>query len=614
MGDTEDIALSDLDSLEGVELAGRFRLRRMLGRGGYGAVFEAEQTSVQRQCAVKVLVPHVAADPRNTRRFEREARATSQLAHPNTVVIYDFGLDHERRLLFLAMEFIEGESLRELIRREGTLDLTRTLWIAHQAARSLQDAHDRGLVHRDVKPHNIMITNRGGDSNFVKVIDFGIAKFLDARSVRESMQQVTATGMVVGTPSYMAPEQVRNASLDGRTDQYALATCVYEMLTGRTVFVGESPVDIATRQLTRSPLPIRTLNPALDVSHEFEQTLLRALSKEADDRFDSIREFADQLFESSGVAPPFSVDTGEQIRDPGEQATESLDFAAPSPEDTTADLPESVDPIGDTVGLRELDEHPSPDDDPPNRDAEATTEPRAVPEDDVPGHTLAVHPGGAETTEEDHWTLGERPAAGRTEVSPVARGPRRAVLLALVAGALTVVVAIVVIGFLARGVRPADDPSPSSSNDPTSTSAAAAPQPDPRRDQEANDEPDRQADDGPEEEPKRDPRPDRPRTHESEERREPPTPPPTEDPEPTPQPDPPADVEAELEPGVLTVTTVPWGDLWVDGRRRGGTGRTRLELAPGKHRLELRQNGSARASKTVDVEPGQSKMIELIAR
>jgi serine/threonine-protein kinase len=663
VGEADDIVLRDLETLEGVELAGRFRLKQMLGRGGYGAVFEAEQTSVRRRCAVKVLVPGVASDPRNTRRFEREARATSQLAHPNTVVTYDFGLDEERQLLFLAMEFIEGESLRELIRREGTLELGRTLWIVHQTARSLQDAHDRGLVHRDVKPHNIMLTERGGNRDFVKVIDFGIAKFLDSKSVRESIPQVTVTGMVVGTPSYMAPEQVRNAALDGRTDQYALATCVYQMLTGRTVFTGESPVDIATRQLTRRPIPIRTLNPSLEVSAEFEQTLLKALEKEPADRFDSIREFADRLFEVSGVTPPYSMDTGEQRRDPSEAPTESIDFDAPGSQRRsvhdrttepdavapTASLPEMVDATAETVGLRSV----GPDDQSPTYDEETASaelldarmpdlgpaeQARGVepaddvpPSDDVPGNTLAV-----DLAQPDDWTLGD---GMRTvpDSSPDVGGNRGVRVVAALAVAVAAIAAFV--GFAMHDETPQSGEGSSEvasvqEHEVDSVVEAAAPE----NREDAPDAPARAGEPTGTDEPlpSDTPQPERrggdtPRPEpDAPESDEPKSPAPESSPEPEPPQgidensdmdglntsDEPANTRRPRGPrtGRVTVTLVPWGELWVDGKPRGSSGRTRLTLSAGKHRLELRQNGVARASKTVDVRPGQSKIIELIAR
>lgn len=306
-----DIPFRDLDELEGATLAGRFVLEHLIGRGGYGAVFIGEQTSVGRKCAVKVLVPHVLEKEVNVKRFEREAKMTSALAHPNTVVIYDFGLDEERRLLYLVMEHIQGESLRDRIERERQMDLETVVWIAHQAAGSLQDAHEAGMVHRDVKPHNIMLTNRGGDADFVKVIDFGIAKFLDDDSIRETFRRVTQTGMVIGTPAYMPPEQVRSQELDGRADQYALAACVYQMLTGARLFSGESPIDIATKQLTQRPRPASERNAA--VPAEVDRVLMRALAKNREQRYPTITEFTVALAEAAGV-PLRAVDSAERDR------------------------------------------------------------------------------------------------------------------------------------------------------------------------------------------------------------------------------------------------------------------------------------------------------------
>ena len=599
MEDAEESLSVDLESLSGAQLAGRFRLGRMLGRGGYGAVFEAEQTSVGRRCAVKVLVPHVAADPRNTQRFEREARLTSQLAHPNTVVIYDFGLDPTNKVLFLAMEHIEGESLRDRIRVQGTLSLDTTLHIVHQAARSLQDAHERGLVHRDVKPHNIMVTTRGGDPNFVKVIDFGIAKFLDSEPVRMTLRSVTATGTIIGTPAYMAPEQVRSEALDGRTDQYSLAVCVYQMLTGRTLFAGDSPIDIATKHLSESPLPIRAFHPGLEVNGDFERVLLRALSKEAFDRFPTIREFADELVIASGVALPQAVSTGEALRVVDEVAdapTESLSFEDVHVTAPTAVNSPAIDALADTASSVA----PAP----PTRDGrfDRTTQPaqvrhpQAAPDsDDLPGGTMIV--GGAELVK----TAESRPPRNDDRTGP------QFVVYAAAATALLVLLAVGAVAVTSKPRPQPVDAEPAAKPAPAPAPAARAPEPVVATPEAAPAVPAavptaNRA---------------RPRANSQDRPKTPEPVPKSERPKPKSE-EPKADSQEpaapHVESGRVTVTLMPWGTLVVDGEEVGEDGRQTIELSAGKHQLELRQDGAVRAIKTVDVEAGQHTMVNLIAR
>lgn len=281
-----------LEQMEGQELAGRFLLRRLVGQGGYGAVFEAEQLSVGRRCAVKVLLPDQCENEAIARRFTIEARAISQLVHANSVILYDFGqsADHNK-LLYLAMEFLEGQDLNQLIEVKGQIDLGTTVHIARQIGGSLHEAHTKGLVHRDVKPHNVMLIERHNDPYFVKVIDFGIAKAL--QSSRLTIQELTQAGTMIGTPHYMAPEQVLDGEVDGRTDQYALATTLYKMLAGRTPFQGMTAIEVASKQLNEKPLPVSTYRTDLKKHGTLDNVLLRALSKRPAERFADVMEFID---------------------------------------------------------------------------------------------------------------------------------------------------------------------------------------------------------------------------------------------------------------------------------------------------------------------------------
>lgn len=335
----------DVTNLKGETLAGRFELGELIGEGGYGAVFRAVQLSVSRPCAVKVLSPNLVADDNTVERFRVEAQTTSRLNHPNTVVLYDFGQDEDKSVLFLAMELLEGESLREVVRQEGPLELDDVVKIAGQVAGSLQEAHDAGTVHRDVKPHNVMLVERGGDDQFVKVIDFGIAK-----AIREGIdlkKSLTRTGMMVGTPAYMAPEQVRDDEMDGRTDEYALATSVYYMLTGTAPFQGGSSMEVASRHLQERPRPVSEYRADGKIPDSFDDVLLRALSKSKHERFDTIEAFATAL---------------ENAAEGGGGTAESMAPVHVEPDSSPAAPQEGgrgerVDPYAGTEAEPELDEN-----------------------------------------------------------------------------------------------------------------------------------------------------------------------------------------------------------------------------------------------------------------
>lgn len=317
----------ELEELEGEILAGRFRLGSLLGKGGYGAVFSAEQISIGRPCAIKVLHAKLLGEENAAERFRAEAFATSKLTHPNSVVIYDFGEDERNGLLFLAMEYLEGVNLNDMIKEHGSLPLDDVVRYAEQIAQSLQDAHNQGVVHRDMKPHNVMLVERGSE-RIVKVIDFGIAKVLQESS--SPMENLTQTGVMVGTPHYMAPEQIRGEEIDGRTDIYSLAICIYKMILGQTPFSGGTPVDVAVAQLTEAPKPLRHFDPNLPVNDAFEQVLLMAMKKEIDRRWETMDAFATALrnaYERRGQAASAS----QQVEDVG--ATSVIDTAQFAEED-----------------------------------------------------------------------------------------------------------------------------------------------------------------------------------------------------------------------------------------------------------------------------------------
>ena len=285
-------------SLIGTTISDRYRIERLLGEGGMGAVYQAEHTLMRKRMAIKVLHPEMTRLPEVVARFEREAMAAAHIDHPHVVTATDFG-KLEDGSFFLALEFVEGSSLREVIAL-GRLELGRSLHIARQMAGALQRAHSLKIVHRDLKPENVMLVERDGDPDFVKVLDFGIAKVqmgeLGTNDRAGPEQNVlTQAGMVYGTPEYMAPEQALGQPVDARADLYALGIIMYEMLTGHRPFEAESKVALLGMQVT-APVPAMIVKCAdCNVPLEVEVLVARLLTKEATDRIGDAKEVIEAI-------------------------------------------------------------------------------------------------------------------------------------------------------------------------------------------------------------------------------------------------------------------------------------------------------------------------------
>ncbi|HFD38551.1 MAG TPA: serine/threonine protein kinase [Anaerolineae bacterium] len=273
---------------------GKYEIRAEIGRGGMGTVYLGYDPLLDRKVAVKVLAPHLAWESDFVERFLREARSAARLRHPSIVTIYDVG--HEGNWYFLVMEYLAGPTLAQLIARQGPMSSSRALPILRQLADALDYAHRQGLIHRDVKPGNVIISDEGQAT----LTDFGVA-----RAAQET--RLTATGSVVGTPRYMSPEQARGDALDHRSDLYSLGVVAYEMLTGQVPFTATTPHAVLHKLIYEAPPPVRSRRP--DLPPAIEPVMARALAKAPESRYQTGRELVqalEQALAAPASAPPES--------------------------------------------------------------------------------------------------------------------------------------------------------------------------------------------------------------------------------------------------------------------------------------------------------------------
>jgi serine/threonine protein kinase len=303
------------DPLVGTVLADRYRVLSPIGRGGMGAVYRVEHLTLKKELAVKLLHPELSRLDEIARRFEREAEAAARLDHPNIVTVTDFGRTPDG-LLFLVMELLDGPSLAQVIRPglDGhepgggpgrPMAPARALGILRQILRALAEAHGRGIVHRDLKPENVVLIERDGQPDWVKIIDFGIAKITAPGVTPRPGEALTAAGVVFGTPEYLSPEQAMGEEADGRADLYAAGVMLFEMLTGRRPFEASSRVEILSMHLVHDPPSVRSIVPDADVTPEIEALVRRAMAKKRDDRFQDATAFLVAVDQALGLdAPP----------------------------------------------------------------------------------------------------------------------------------------------------------------------------------------------------------------------------------------------------------------------------------------------------------------------
>lgn len=304
------------DPLVGTVLAGRYVVERRIGEGGMGLVYQGVHRDIDKRVAVKVLRDDLSRRPEVVARFRQEAKSASRIGHENIVDIFDFG-ETVRGASYFVMEFLEGEDLGNLLGREVTVEASRASAIVVQCCQALSAAHQKGIIHRDMKPENIFLTKRDGVGDFVKIVDFGIAKMSDIETDGAPGRKLTKTGMIFGTPEYMSPEQAAGKDLDHRVDVYALGVILYECLAGRVPFEGDTFMGVLTQHLFAELPPIKTVNPQASVSTELELVIRKALAKDPDDRYQDTDELAEalvyalegRLSPATALAPPASAST-----------------------------------------------------------------------------------------------------------------------------------------------------------------------------------------------------------------------------------------------------------------------------------------------------------------
>jgi serine/threonine protein kinase len=304
-------AAASQDPYIGRKLDNKFLIQELLGVGGMGKVYKANQLSLDKAVCVKVLRSNMMADETLVGRFHREARAASRLNHPNSITVIDFGQDPTEGALYMVMEFVPGKDLSRVIRDERPISEKRIVVIMDQVLSALADAHAEGIVHRDLKPENIMVTELRGTKDFVKVLDFGIAKLQETSQPDPGLTQA---GMVCGTPEYMSPEQAKGEELDARSDIYAAGVIIYQMVVGKIPFQAPTAMGIVTKHLIEPPVPPSQIDGVV-ISPAMEKVILKAMSKDRNGRQSTalaLQQELNQVF-SQKVAPAQEAPLGQDL-------------------------------------------------------------------------------------------------------------------------------------------------------------------------------------------------------------------------------------------------------------------------------------------------------------
>lgn len=280
------------DPLVGTTLAGKYEILSVVGHGGMGVVYKARDALMERFVAIKMLKAQLISDSMSVKRFHQEGRAASRINHPHVITVHEFAISPSGQP-FIVMDFLEGTSLAQVIKNDGQVGVERTVKILAQACDALNHAHRHGVVHRDLKPSNIVLINYDGEKDFVKVVDFGVAKLITGAG--QDLQRLTQAGEVCGSPVYMSPEQCQGDELDPRSDIYSMGVVIYETLTGKLPLIGQTMVETMSKHITDTAPPFNEARPDLYIPERLEAVVFKALSKEQNARHNSMAQLKQDL-------------------------------------------------------------------------------------------------------------------------------------------------------------------------------------------------------------------------------------------------------------------------------------------------------------------------------
>ncbi|MDX2107889.1 MAG: serine/threonine-protein kinase [Candidatus Melainabacteria bacterium] len=337
------------DPLLGMVIEGRYRIQSVIGQGSAGTVYKAVQELIGREVAIKVLHEYLVSDEEFIKRFRQEAKASSRLSHPNIITIYDFGVIPQGNRPYIAMDLLVGTPLSDYLAENERVALNDAIPLLTQVCSALGEAHRHGVVHRDVKPENIVLVERSGQKLYPMVVDFGIARIVE----ESESAKITRTGTVCGSPTYMSPEQCTSSKVDSRSDIYSIGIVIYETLTGEVPFHSDELIRVMSMHLSEPPKPLNQVKPGLLFPDALEEVVNKALSKNPNDRFQTMEEMAAALEESikAPVKPqappqqrnasreiepgPLAQDehlhrrnTSQEVSVPAQRGTGAIDYAA----------------------------------------------------------------------------------------------------------------------------------------------------------------------------------------------------------------------------------------------------------------------------------------------
>lgn len=296
------------DPLIGKVVGKSYKILEYIGEGGFGVVYKVLHIRLETVFALKLLFPREVSDFTMIKRFEREAKTTSKIGHPNIVFITDFGFEKDVGYYFV-MEFLEGETLKERLKRRGAMSPVDALHIGIQIASALSATHKLGIIHRDLKPANIFLVNKGEYRDFVKILDFGVAGLMDQMAIGEKL---STGGILIGTPSYVSPEQIKGKSIDHRTDIYSFGIILYEIITGDVPFKGTNSYSIMKKHVSEKPISPSKLKSDLKIPVQFENIILKSIAKRPSQRFQSAEEM---LIEMQNLREEMLKKAGENFQD-----------------------------------------------------------------------------------------------------------------------------------------------------------------------------------------------------------------------------------------------------------------------------------------------------------